>query len=135
MADISKIILPGDSTTYNLKDANAARVWFGTCSTGATTQNKAVTISGFTSNDLQDGVKVSVLFSNAQSYNGTARLNVNSLGAKDIRYDTSNYSGNGAWKAGSVVTFTYYTSNNNWYMDRRDYLTLADLPVYDGTVT
>lgn len=135
MADISKIILPGDNTTYNLKDANAARFWFGTSSTGASTQAKTTSITGFSSSDLQNGVKVAVRFSNAQSYNGQPTLNVASTGAKSIYYSdaSSSASGKDAWAAGAIVTFVYY--NNAWYMDRRDYLTLATLPIYDGTVT
>ena len=129
MADISKIKLPSDTTTYNVKDA---RFWYGTSSTTATTQTKATTITNFTSDSLQNGVKVTVAFSTAQSYNGTPRLNVSSTGAKDIRYNTAEYAGFNAWKAGDIVTFTY--NGSNWYMDKRDYLTLSDLPIYDGTV-
>lgn len=132
MADISKIKLPNDSTTYNLKDANAARVWFGSSSTGATTAAKDVTITGFASSDLVNGVKVVVRFSNAQTYNGTPTLNVTSTGAKNISYTDNTSAGQNAWGAGAVVTFTYYS--NAWYMDRRDYLTLSTLPIYDGTV-
>lgn len=130
MADISKIRLPSDNTTYNLKDA---RFWYGTSSTTATTQTKVTTITNFTSDNLQNGVKVTVAFSTAQSYNGTPRLNVSSTGAKDIRYNTAEYAGLNAWKAGDIVTFTY--NGSNWYIDKRDYLTLSDLPIYDGTVT
>lgn len=132
MADISKIKLPSDNTTYNLKDATADRVWFGTCSTGATTQAKATSITGFTSDTLLNGVEVVIQFTNAQTYNGVPTLNVSTTGAKNIYYSDATSSGKDAWGANAVVTFTYY--NNGWYMDRQDYLTLADLPIYDGTV-
>lgn len=133
MADISKIILPGNSTTYNLKDANAARVWFGTSDTAAGTASKSVTISGFDSNALKSGAKVVVKFNNAQSNNGVPSLNVSSTGAKNIYYSNGQYAGLNAWTANAIVTFTYYS--NVWYMDQRNFLTLSDLPVYDGTVT
>lgn len=133
MADISKIVLPGDNTVYNIKDANADRVWFGTCTTTASTQAKSTSITGFSSSALVNGVKVVVRFSNAQSYNGQPTLNVTSTGAKSIYYTDATNAGKDAWAGSAVVTFTYY--NNGWYMERRDYLTLATLPIYDGTVT
>lgn len=60
MADISKIKLPSDNTTYNLKDESAARVWFGVSDTAAGTASKSVTITGFDSNALKSGAKVVV---------------------------------------------------------------------------
>lgn len=133
MADISKVVLPGDNTIHNIKDANAARVWFGSSTTDASTAVKAVSITGFTANNLQNGTKVVVRFSNAQTYNGQPTLNVTTTGAKSIYFSDASSAGQNAWAASAIVTFTYY--DNGWYMDRRDYLTPATLPIYDGTVT
>ena len=115
-----------NDTTYEICD------WYGESSTASTTQNKAVTISGFTSDSVMDGVVISVYFSNSQKYNGMPRLSIGSIGTYDIRYNNTDYAGIDAWKAGEVVNFVF--RNGNLYMDRRDYLTLSDLPLYDGTV-
>lgn len=131
MADIKTITLP-NGNVLNLKDANAARVWYGLCSTAASTSPKTVSITGVTSDTLVNGSKIVVRFSNAQSYNGLPSLNVSSTGNKSVYYTDGTQTGQDAWGAGAIVTFTYYSGA--WYMDRRDYLTLSTLPIYDGTV-
>lgn len=80
-------------------------VWYATCSTGASTQAKVATT---TSNDfaLVNGNMVRVLFTNGNSYNGTATLNVDGAGAKNITRaggTTTRY----YWTAGEVVDFVY----------------------------
>lgn len=132
MADISKIKLPGDPTTYNLKDANAARIWYGLCSTDASTAAKTVSITGFTEDNLVNGVKVVVKFNYGHTSSGTATMNVSSTGGKTIYYMDGTVNQKDAWGNNALITFTYYSGA--WYMDRRDYLTLATLPIYDGTV-
>lgn len=82
---------------------------FGTCSTGASTQTKTVTLSSF--DVLVSGVTVHVYFENVNEANG-AKLKVGSTDAKDIY---CNGTQNGAWEADSVVSFTYY--NNRWYQN------------------
>lgn len=131
MADIKTITLP-NGNVLNLKDANAARVWYGLCSTAASTSPKTVSITGVTSDTLVNGSKIVVRFSNAQSYNGLPSLNVSSTGNKSVYYTDGTQAGKDAWGANAIVTFTYYSGA--WYMDRRDYLTLSTLPIYDGTV-
>lgn len=147
------------SDTYEVAE------WYGVCSTAAATQAKTVSISGFGSDQLVDGVKVTVLFSNAQSYNGSPTLNVSSTGAKQVIAGGS-YSGKGEWTSSQEVTFVYY--NGYWNIEDgthaditfygktklsntiaddatmaltpkavydAGFLTLADLPVWDGSVT
>ena len=124
-SQLKKITING--TTYEVSE------WFGLCTTSATTQTKSVSITGFNSDSLFNGVRVVVRFSYGQTYDGTPKLSVNSTSAGYIYYNSTTSSGKNAWKAGDTVAFTYY--GGLWYMDRRDYLTLADLSVYDGTVT
>lgn len=77
--------------------------YYGTCSTGANTAAKVVTCSGFV---LETGTSIRVKFTNGNSYNGTATLNVNSTGAKNITRSgstTTRY----YWTSGEVVDFVY----------------------------
>ena len=149
------------SNTYEVAE------WYGVCSTAATTQAKTVTISGFTSEQLVEGCKVTVRFENGQTSSGfiTPTLNVSSTGAKTI-YLGNGYADTYEWAGGQILTFVYY--NNMWYIEDgihattsywgktkltdtisnnstmaltpkavydAGFLTLADLPVWDGSVT
>ena len=89
--------------------------WFGVCSTSSSTQTKSVTINGFSTNSLVNGTRVTVRFDYAQSYHGTPLLNVNSTGARSI-FESSTVAGYGAWSAGEVVTFIYYSGG--WYIEK-----------------
>lgn len=90
MAKIKKIKL--GSTTYDLCDAAATHKvdgvtgstvnHFGSCSTGATTAAKTVSITAGTFS-LETGAKVTVKFTNKNTAE-TPTLNVNSTGAKNI---------------------------------------------------
>lgn len=117
--------------------------WFGSCTTTAVNSIKEVTITGFSSAALYEGTKVTVRFSNAQSYDGVPALNVSSSGIKNIQTSAGVYAGKDAWKAGAIITFVYYSGY--WVMDGggqaissfnndAGYLTLSDLPIYDGSV-
>ena len=78
---------------------------YGICSTSASTQNKEVTIYGIT--ELTAGLSLRVLFSNAQSYDGTPTLQVSSLSAKNIIRRTGENAAKDEWCAGDVVDFMY----------------------------
>ena len=88
-------------------------LWFGTCDTGASTQIKAVAISGITA--LTTGLSIRVKFVNAQSYNGQPQLNLNQLGAVAIKRKGDSATGANAaryeWLANEVVDFVYDGSN------------------------
>ena len=81
---------------------------FGICQTSASTQDKALTISGIES--LHSGLSIRVLFSNAQSYNGTPKLNLNSLGAVKIYRSSNAEASYSEWVAGEVIDLVYYES-------------------------
>ena len=91
-----------------LVDTIGTGIYYGTCSTAASTQAKVVTCDGFV---LETGAKITVKFTNAQTYNGTATLNVNSTGAKDICIVGSTTTTIYYWSAGEVVDFVYDGTN------------------------
>lgn len=91
--------------TNNVIGTKGTTIWLGTCSTAASTQAKAVTISGITA--LTEGLCIRVIFEKAQSYNGNPTLNLNNLGAISIkRYGTQN-AARYDWAAGEILDFVY----------------------------
>lgn len=90
-----------------------ANTWYGTSSTGATTQAKTSTIDNFV---LTQGAVVYITFSTANTYaSAKITLNVNSTGAKDIYYNNAVTSSTNTllWSAGETLTFIY--SGSYWY--------------------
>ena len=85
-----------------------AKTYYGTSSTSASTAAKTVTCSGFT---LETGATIFVKFTNANSYDGTATLNVNSTGAKDIATVGTTKTSRYYWKSGEIVGFIYDGTN------------------------
>ena len=84
---VNKVTVPkGDGNTYTgiLVDTASQKTWYGTSNTGATTQAKVVTCSGFY---LQTGAIISVAFSTANTYTSAKiTLNVNSTGEVDSHH-------------------------------------------------
>lgn len=98
----------GKGTLENvIAGKNLDGIYYGTCSTGATTQEKAVTCAGYR---LQEGNVIYVKMTNGNTYNGVAKLNVNGTGAKDISKgpDTATRY---YWTAGELVCFVYDGTN------------------------
>ena len=89
--------------------------WYGVCLTAAATQAKSVSISGFTADSLENGVRVVVRFNYGQLYDGTPTLNVSSTGAKSIYTKTSGPAEQYEWPAGQIVSFVYY--NGIWFIE------------------
>ena len=56
---------------------------------------------------MTTGLEIRVKMTNAQTYNGTPTLNVNSLGAKSIMQHGSTAAVRYQWQAGEVVSLTY----------------------------
>ena len=109
MADVSKITLP-NGDTYDIKDTVArnhgnARIFSADCSTAATTQRKDVTITECT--ELIAGDVFVITFTHAQTYNGAPTMQINSLGAKNIRRVTGTNAGRYEWNDGEVVVFKW----------------------------
>ena len=87
-------------------------MFYGTCTTGASTGTKAVACPGFA---LEVGASISVVFTNTSTNTGATYLNVNGTGAKQIRaIDT-------------VVTGTYTRLDGLWIPQQ------PAIFVYDGT--
>ena len=104
-----------DKTKLNGIETGATKNlnYYGTCATAAATQAKVVVCEGFV---LEEGATISVLFTNAQTYNGTPTLNVNSTGAKNIRYKADTNAVRYIWSAGEIIDFTY--NGTYWIMHR-----------------
>lgn len=87
-------------------------VYYGTCSTSASTQVKVVTCADFT---LVAGARIDVKFTNAQSYNASAdalvQLNINNTGAKAVMRNGTTFLPRYAWQAGEIVRFVYDGTN------------------------
>ena len=113
------------SNTPTIPSVGNSKLWYGTSSTAASTQTKAVTCSGFT---LETGATIIVTFTNAQSYNGQAKLNVNSTGAIPIQYKSGTAGIRYMWNAGSTIQFVY--DGTNFVCEGRD---LANTTYYGVT--
>ena len=78
---------------------------YGVCSSEADTQVKAVVVPSISA--LEAGLFILVKFSNAQTYDGVPKLNVNGLGAKDIKTNGTTGAARYEWNAGEVLSFYY----------------------------
>lgn len=83
---------------------------YGTCSTAAATAAKIVSLTNFV---LETGASVRIKFSNANSAS-TPTLNVNSTGAKNIRWNNANLPSTQYWTANQVIDFVY--DGSYWQM-------------------
>ena len=94
-----------DAYIKNKPTIPSKNVWYGTCSTSASIQQKAVTtLSGdFT---LDEGNILLVEFASSNSYDGTATLSVDELTAEAI-YVNGSPTNDHRWRAGEVVIFVY----------------------------
>lgn len=97
----------GDTYTFDM-----GAMHFGLCDTQGSNQIKIVPISEIT--QLEDGLCIRVLFSNAQLYDGAPKLQINSLAAADIQRINGTAAVQYEWGNGEVLDFVYYGSN--WIM-------------------
>ena len=135
MATKTRALKMPNGTEYEFFGAT----YYGRCTTAGSAQTKEVSIPGFTSASLVEGVRVVVNFAYAQSYNGTPRLNVSSTGDKSILCDALNNASTYEWNAGAIIPFTY--SGNTWRMEGLYHATdstfgiVKTTPYYDRTST
>lgn len=106
MATIKQVTV--GSTTYDI----VARIFYGTCSTAASTTAKVVACTDFTSNNLVAGAMI--LVKNTTANTGAVSsltMNVNSTGSKSIKklYNgaISNLSDPSEFGANSSMLFVY----------------------------
>jgi phage minor structural protein len=101
----------------NFINGNAGGLFYGTCSTAAGTQAKAVACAEFASADLVAGTFIVVTFTNTNTgATGGLTLNVNGTGAKPLKYINNGALGNipstGYLKAN--VEYPFYYDGANW---------------------
>lgn len=100
----------GVQATGTASVGGTQNTWYGTCPTGATAQTKVVTtISGDFS--LTTGSMVRVKFTNAQSYNGGIKLDVDGTGAHNVMRQGTTVTVRYFYLAGEVVDFVYDGTN------------------------
>ena len=100
----------GVQATGTASVGGTQNTWYGTCPTGATAQTKVVTtISGDFS--LTTGSMVRVKFTNAQSYNGGIKLNVDGTGAINVMRQGTTATAQYFFDSGEVVDFVYDGTN------------------------
>lgn len=100
----------GVQATGTASVGGTQNTWYGTCPTGATAQTKVVTTS---SGDfsLETGSMVRVKFTNAQTYNGGIKLDVDGTGAKNVMRQGTTATVRYFFLAGEVVDFVYDGTN------------------------
>lgn len=106
----------GLQSTGTLVLPDNKNVWYGTCDTAGGTSAKIVTTS---SEDfvLTIGNMVRVKFSNGNTYDGTATLNVDGKGAVNITRIGTTTTTRYFWQPGEVVDFVY--DGTNFVMSQR----------------
>lgn len=104
-----RLVTDTEKTTWNGK-ANVSdipKIFYGTSATGASTAAKVVVCEEFTEADLVAGTRLVVYFTNGNTYNGQATLNVNSTGAKNIYYNGTTTNARYMWVTEESVEFIY----------------------------
>ena len=105
-----------DAIQDTFDELGNAKIFSGVCSTAASTADKAVTCSRFLSTDLVAGAIIYVKFDNTNTYDTLAslKLNVNSTGARPIKYLSSGAVSN-------IPVANYFVANQTYRF------------IYDGT--
>lgn len=115
-------------------DGTADIIHYGSSSTSASTATKAVNCTGFS---LVTGAQICVKFANTNTATASGlKLNVNSTGAKSIKYRGNNLPSDGILGAGRVYTFVYDGTNYELIGDLDTTTTITAgtaTPLMDGT--
>ena len=106
--DVASTSAAGFMSAADKIKLNATSGYYGTCSTAKGTAAKVVDCSNYV---LATGAVIYVKFTNANEYNGTATLNVNGTGAKDIARVGTTKTSRYYWTAGELVGFVYDGTN------------------------
>ena len=118
-ATISDNVICDDGQTVEEKFSRTSKYeYYGTCSTAAATQVKVVNCPNFV---LEEGAHIRVIFTNAQTYNGAPKLNVNNTGEITVQYKLGTNAVRYIWSAGTIIDFTY--NGTYWIMHRSDLAT------------
>lgn len=97
--------------------ATGALIYMGTCGTAAATATKVVTVETF---PLQNslpivGTVIGVKFSNSNTAS-TPKLDVNSIGAKSIYYNTASVTSTSATYGGTANRYVYYVWDGTYWV-------------------
>lgn len=114
MATYNVKAFSADGNKYQLKDFRSAGVYYGTCATGATTAAKVVTVtdaSGTQFFELTAGAIVFVKFTYANTVQSAITLNINSTGAKTVKYKNLTTKAPTWNAANETIGFTYDGTN------------------------
>ena len=120
---------------------NTGGVFYGTCSTAAGTVAKVVECADFTADNLKAGAIIVVTFTATNSGAvASLTMNVNSTGAKPIKYINNGTLGNltsaGYLKAN--VEYPFYYDGTNWvvwFNYNTTYSALTEADMHTGTAT
>lgn len=130
-----------DADDVGALDGNVGGVFFGTCSSGASATAKVVTCTEFGADDLVPGTIIIVSFTATNSGAvASLTMNVNSTGAKPIKYINNGTLGNlssaGYLKANTEYPFYY--DGANWvvvFNVNSTYSALSEADMKAGTAT
>lgn len=129
------------ASDLNALKGNTGGLFYGTCSTAAGTVAKVVECADFTADNLKAGAIIIVTFTATNSGAvASLTMNVNSTGAKPIKYINNGTLGNltsaGYIKAGTEYPF-YYDGANwvVWFNYNTTYSALSEADMHTGTST
>lgn len=117
MAFISKIKLPNDDTTYDIKSKTTQGILYGEVASTSTASAFTATISDLNIAAYYDGLTV-MLKNGVVNAGSTFTLNINSLGAKEVKTNSVSANGNSLFVNGSTMIFVYSSTaatNGAWY--------------------
>lgn len=129
------------ASDLNALKGNAGGLFYGTCSTAAGTVAKVVECADFTADNLKAGAIIIVTFTATNSGAvASLTMNVNSTGAKPIKYINNGSLGNlssaGYLKTG--VEYPFYFDGTNWvvwFNYNTTYSALTEADMKTGTAT
>lgn len=123
----------GAESAGSVIPSEGAGSWYGTSSSSATASAKTSSITNYI---LTQGARVSVTFTNANTYvAGALTLNINSTGAKTIYFNNAATSTTNTltWEAGETITFIYSGSYYFFVSKSKENPLLSKLSIGSGT--
>lgn len=129
------------ASDLNALKGNAGGLFYGTCSTAAGTVAKVVECADFTADNLKAGAIIIVTFTATNSGAvASLTMNVNSTGAKPIKYINNGTLGN-LTSAGYIkanVEYPFYYDGTNWvvwFNYNTTYSAMTESEMHTGTAT
>lgn len=129
------------ASDLNALKGNAGGLFYGTCSTAAGTVAKVVECDDFTADNLKAGAIIIVTFTATNSGAvASLTMNVNSTGAKPIKYINNGTLGNlsSAGHLKANVEYPFYYDGTNWvvwFNYNTTYSAMTESEMHTGTAT